>query len=121
MEQFLESLKTGDTVDIVSDTLQCGFRAVITLEREFLNDPSMSDLVDGKFNVLGKVIRVIETEQDSINLVRKTAVGAMPEKLMIDSFSGIAALSSEQGYNIPALELKIKGPVIQILPIAIFS
>lgn len=121
MEQFLESLKTGDTIDIISDTLQCGFRAVITLEREFLNDPSMSDLVDGKFNVLGKVIRVIETEQDSINLVRKTAVGAMPKKSMIDSFSGFSALSNEQGFNIPPIELEIKGPVIQILPIAIFS
>jgi len=121
MEQFLESLKTGDTVDIVSDTLQCGYKAIITLEREFLNDPTMSDLVDGQFNVLGKVIRVIDTEDDSINLIRKTAVSAMPEKLMSGAFSGFEALSKEQGYKIPPIELEIKGPVIQILPIAIFA
>ena len=121
MEQFLESLKAGDTVDIVSDILQCGFRAVITLEREFLNDPNMSDLVDGQFNVLGKVIRVIDNEKDSINLIRKTAVGAMPTKHMADAFSGFSALSNEQGFNLPALELEIKGPVIHILPIAIFA
>lgn len=121
MEQFLESLKTGDTVDIVSDSLQCDFKAVITLEREFLNDPTMSDLVDGQFNVLGKVIRVIDNEQDSINLIRKTAVSAMPEKIMSDAFSSFSALSSDEGFNLPPLELEVKGPVIQILPIAIFA
>lgn len=121
MELFLESLKTGDTVDIVSGTLQGGFKAVITLEREFLNDPTMSDLVDGQFNVLGKVIRVIDNEQDSINLIRKTALSAMPEKIMSEIFSGLSELSSEEGFNIPPLELEVKGPAIQILPIAIFA
>jgi hypothetical protein len=80
MEKFLENLKTGDTVDIVSDVLACGYKVVITLEREFLNDPTMSDLVDGHFNVLGKVIRVIDNDQDSINLIRKAAVSAMPRE-----------------------------------------
>lgn len=120
MEQFLEALKTGDTVDIVSSELVCGFKAVITLEREFLNDPTMSDLVDGQFNVLGKVIRVIETEDDAISLIRKTAMSAMPEKIMNDVFSSLSALATDQEFNIPELELKIRGPVIQVLPIAIF-
>jgi len=121
MEQFLESLKKGDTIDIVSDMLRCGFRAVITLECEFLNDPTMSDLVDGQFNVLGKVIRVIDDDKDSINLIRKTAISAMPENIMRQAFSDLSALSTEQGLKIPPLELEIKGPVIQILPIAIFA
>ena len=121
MEQFLESLKTGDTVDIVSDELVCGFKTVITLEREFLNDPTMSDLVDGQFNVLGKVIRVIDSEDDAISLIRKTAMSAMPKKIMKEAFSGFSALSTDQGFNIPDLELEIRGPVIQVLPIAIFA
>jgi hypothetical protein len=121
MEQFLENLKTGDTVDIVSDKLNCGYKVVITLEREFLNEPTMSDLVDGQFNVVGKIIRVIENENDSINLIRKTAISAMPEKLLNETFSHLSALSVDHGFNIPSLELKIKGPVIQVLPIAIFT
>jgi len=121
MEQFLESLKTGDTVDIVSNKLICGFKTVITLEREFLNDPTMSDLVDGQFNVLGKVIRVINNKDDSISLIRKTAMSAMPEKIMNEVFSGLSTLSSEEGFKIPPIELDIKGPVIQVLPIAIFA
>lgn len=121
MEKFLEKLKTGHTVDIVSDMLQCGYRAVITLEQEFLNDPTMSDLVDGQFNVLGKVIRVIKDDQNSINLIRKTAISAMPEKNMKEAFSRLSALSHEQGFKTPPLELEIKGPVVQVLPIAIFA
>jgi len=121
MEQFLESLKTGDTVDIVSNELVCGFKAVITLEQEFLNDPNMSDLVDGQFNVLGKVIRVIDSEDDAISLIRKTAMSAMPENIMKEAFSNLSALANGQGFNIPALELEISGPVIQVLPIAIFA
>jgi len=120
MEKFLESLKTGNTVDIVSNELVCGFKAVITLEQEFLNDPTMSDLVDGQFNVLGKVIRVIDSEDDAISLIRKTAMSAMPEKIMKDTFSSLSALATDQGFNIPAFELEVRGPVIQVLPIAIF-
>ncbi len=121
MEQFLESLKAGDTVDIVTDTLSCGYRAVITLEREFLNDPTMSDLVDGHFKVLGKVIRVINDDKDSINLIRKTALSAMPEKILNDALAGLSELSKTQGFKIPSMELEVKGPVLQVLPIAIFS
>ena len=81
----------------------------------------MSDLVDGRFNVLGKVIRVIDSEDDAISLIRKTAMSAMPKKIMKEAFSGFSALSTDQGFNIPDLELEIRGPVIQVLPIAIFA
>lgn len=121
MEQFLESLKAGDTVDIVSDKLTCGYKAVITLEREFLNDPTMSDLVDGHFNVLGKIVRVINDDTDSINLIRKTALSAMPESILSGALAGLSELSKTQGFKIPSMELEAKGPVLQVLPIAIFS
>jgi len=121
MEQFLESLKAGDTVDIITDTLTCGYRAVITLEREFLNDPTMSDLVDGHFNVLGKIIRVINDDKDSINLIRKTALSAMPENILKTALADLSELSKTHGFKIPSMELEAKGPVLQVLPIAIFS
>ncbi|MCX6567139.1 MAG: hypothetical protein NTW38_12105 [Candidatus Aminicenantes bacterium] len=121
MEQFLESLKAGDTVDIITDILTCGYRAVITLEREFLNDPTMSDLVDGHFNVLGKIISVINDDKDSINLIRKTALSAMPEKILNNALAGLSEQLKTQGFKIPSMELEAKGPVFQVLPIAIFS
>ncbi len=121
MEKFLESLKTGDTTDIVSDTLANKYRAVITLEHEFLNDPTMSDLVDGHFKVLGKIIRVITDNSCSINLIRKTALSAMPKKILDNMFSALSNLQTEEGFDIPPLKLEIEGPVIHVIPIAIFS
>jgi len=121
MEKFLETLKAGDTVDIVSDTLECDYRAVITLEQEYLNDPTMSDLVDGQFIVMGKIIRVVPDVNSSISLIRKSALSAMPKSLLIEGLSHISKLSEEKDFSIPELELDIKGPVIHVLPVAIFA
>jgi len=45
----------------------------------------------------------------------------MPESIMGEAFSNFSALSTEQGFSIPPLELEIKGQVIQVLPVAIFA
>jgi len=121
MEKFLETLKAGNTVDIISDILESGHRAVITLEEEYLNDPTMADLVDGQFKVMGKIIRVVPDENNSISLVRKTALSAMSQAFLTEGLSHLSSLSEEQGFSLPQMEWEIKGPVIQVLPVAIFA
>lgn len=81
----------------------------------------MSDLVDGQFKIIGKVIRSVSDSSDSINLLRKTALSKMPSALMLEALGHLSALGSEQGFGIPELTLEIKGPAIQILPIAIYA
>jgi hypothetical protein len=44
-----------------------------------------------------------------------------PEKILDEAFAGLSSLAQIQGFKIPSLELEIKGPVVQVLPIAIFS
>jgi hypothetical protein len=121
MEKFLQILRSGESVDIVSDTLSSGHRAVITLEQEYLSDPTMSDLVDGQFNVLAKVIRVVPDASSSIGLFRKSALGAMPKAMREQAFTQFSKLSKEQGFGIPELEWEISGPAIHVLPISIFA
>ena len=121
MEEFRKELKSGDTVDIVSDDLEFGYKAVITLENEFLNDPSMSDLVDGTFQVIGKIIRVITSDQGKISLIRKTALSAMPVEILQQTFGHLSALGSTQGFGIPELKWEIEGPVLHVVPLAIFA
>lgn len=122
MENFSEKLKTGETVDIVSDLLPCNYKAVITLETEYLNDPTMSDLVEGKFKILGKIIRVIsEAKNGSISLLRKTSLNMMPEHIITSFTSAFDQLSEKDGFKIPEMLWEIKGPVIQVIPVAIFA
>jgi hypothetical protein len=118
---FSEMLKAGDTVDIVSDKLDCGHRAVITLDTEYLNDPTMADLVDGHFKVVGKVIRVINDSEGSVNLLRKGAVGAMNKQLLEPAFAQFALAATQANVDIPSIEWEIHGPVIHVIPIAIFA
>ncbi len=119
---FSENLKSGDTVDIVSGALTCDYKAVITLETEYLNDPTMSDLVEGQFEVLGKVIRVITKDQPgSISLLRKTPLMMIPESIMGELLGSLSKLSDEEGFQLPKLEWKMAGPVFQVIPIAIFA
>jgi hypothetical protein len=118
---FSEMLKAGDTVDIVSDELPCGHRAVITLDTEYLNDPTMADLVDGHFQVVGKVIRVINDSTGSVSLLRKGAVGAMNEQVLEGVFAQFGVALTAGNMNLPPIEWRISGPLIQVIPIAIFA
>ncbi|WP_148040274.1 hypothetical protein [Marichromatium sp. AB31] len=121
MERFSDALKAGSTIDLSSASLKSGYTAVVTVETSFLNDPLMSDLVDGQFKIIGKVIKSVNEHSDSINLLRKTALSKMPSHLMLEALGHLSSLGSEQGFDIPDLKLEIKGPAIQILPIAIYA
>jgi hypothetical protein len=119
IENFSGKLKAGDTVDILASGLSGGYRALLTLETEYLNDPTMSDIVDGQFTTLGKIVRVIDKEDDrSISLLRKTALSMMPEQRLRELFKN---LSEIEDFQIPDLEWQMKGPIIQVIPVAIFA
>jgi hypothetical protein len=120
MEHFREKLTVGATVDIVSGTLSSRHTGILTLEEEFLSDRTMSNLVEGHFTVLGKVIRVVEGD-GSISLLRKTALSTMPVPVLGEAFSHFSALSGEGGFSLPAIEWEVSGPAMQVLPIGIYA
>lgn len=121
MQTMADALRAGETLDLMTSPLSCGYRTVVTLETQYLKDPALSDLVDGTFRVLGKVTRVVKEGEGSINLLRKTALSRMPQTAMqpfMDVFSGLA---QNHGFAFPEIEWEIDGPVIQLLPVAIFA
>ena len=120
IDKLLEKLKAGGTIDVVSNELDCGYEAVVTLEMEFLNDPTMADLVDGQFEIVGKVIRVISDSEDAISLLRKGPMGAFGKAALEEAFAKFSSVT-EAGFEIPEIHWEINGPVIHVLPIAIFA
>ena len=116
-----DALKAGSTIDLTTSGTEPGFRSVVTVETRFLNDPFMSDLVDGRFNVLGKVIRSVEDNNESISLLRKTALEKMPKETLNEVFTALSNLKSEGGFSMPKILWKVPGPAIQVLPVAIYA
>jgi len=121
IEQFREMVRTGETIDLTAGGLQSGHRAVLTLESQYLNDPAMGDLVDGTFTVVGKVMRVLSEGEGSVSLIRKTALGRMPSAMLTSAFDGLNAMSEIQGFALPKVEWEIPAPVVQVLPVAIYT
>lgn len=120
MESFVKALRGSDTVDLTTPELKSGARAVITVEQQYLSDPSMADLVDGTFRVVGKVIRVVGAGDDAISLNRKSAMGKLPPQTLEEMKSAFAS-PELGGFAFRPLEWEVTGPAIQILPIAIFA
>lgn len=120
MGSLIKSLQAGDTTDLTTPPLQSGHRAVISLETQNLNDPTMSDLIDGTFRVVGKVTRSLTATDEAISLNRKSAINRLPNDVL-EQFK--LAFQSPQlaSMSFPELEWEIPGPAIQILPIAIFA
>lgn len=94
---------------------------MITLETGFLNDPTMSDLVDGQFRVIGKVIKSIDNETESISLLRKTALSRISSPILADMLGKLDLMGGDTGFNVPRPEWEVRGPAIQVLPIAIYA
>lgn len=121
MEAFRDGLMAGGTVDIIGESLKCGHDAVITLEEAFLSDPTMSDLVDGRFTVLAKIVRVVPEQNEAISLIRKTAVGAMSTTTLTSMFSSFETAAESGNFRLPKPRWDVGGPAFQVLPIAIYA
>lgn len=117
---LIGNLRSGGTVDLVGRSAAANLNVVVTAEVDFLRDQMMSDIVDGQFTVVGKVIRRIDNASESIDLLRKSSIAKMPA--IADKFlSALGTLGEAHGISIPELTPTIQGPVVQVLPIAIYA
>jgi hypothetical protein len=118
---LLEQLKSEGSVDLIGENHNPEFKVVLTIAREYLGDPSLSEIVDGEFSVLGKITKIIPTDSnETVNLLRKTSLSKLQDSLLSDMFSGFGDMS-EHGLKDMNIQTEINGPVIQLIPIGIFS
>ena len=118
---LLRHLRAGETIDLSAAGLPNGIEAVLTLEVPYLSDPTLSDLVDGQFVVLGKVIRSVNTTNESINFLRKTPLAALPENVLAPLKGVFDSLSAMHNIKLPAIRWEVPGPAIHVLPVAIYG
>lgn len=121
MQALLNQLNAEGTFDLIGTVIHDEYlQMVLTMDRSFLSDLTLSDLVDGEYTVLGKVTKVIlEDSDDTINLLRKTSLGRLQGEFLdklVNSFEGMDRV----GFDLPKIVTRIEGPVIQVIPIAVF-
>ena len=80
----------------------------------------ISEIIGGRFKVLGKVISVCKDDTEEINLLRKTSLAILSEEALTEMFVGFKNEDMKQ-FNLPELTTKIKGPAIIIIPVAIYA
>lgn len=122
MQRMLDALAQAGSLEIIGEMLDVpSARAVLSTKLEFFSDQNASEIIDGEFRVLGKVIRVVKTDsEDSINLLRKTSFGILDSSI----FDGMGdALEDQEGLRLNSSEFttEIEGPALQLIPIAIFT
>lgn len=89
MTDLVTQLNTGEVVDLLATpTGPWVPNVVLTLDMAYASDPSLSDLIDGEYRVLGKVTRFIPAgSNETLNLLRKTTLGDCIRRCWISSSS----------------------------------
>jgi hypothetical protein len=95
-------------------------KVVLSSKIDYFSDKNASEIIDGEFHVIGKVIRVLDSNSAPINLLRKTGIGSLNADLFWDQFSKAFEEVEKAGINIPKLTREIRGPALQVIPIAIY-
>lgn len=126
MKIVYEDLIKTKTVDLLVDIENSNNTKVLLSAQlnHFINGFE-SELVDGKYRILGKVIKMID-EDESISLFRKTSFKIFQGTVLNTIIEGMNSSMNSEGNNtagtqIPNIIDKIDGPGIMVIPIAIYA
>jgi hypothetical protein len=118
IKAFAEELKHSGTIDfILSDAVGT---VVLSAQEQYLSNDNVSEIIGGRFKVLGKVIAICHDETEEIDLLRKTSLSILPESQLDLMFSSFNTEGSAQ-INLPKLVTKIVGPALIVIPVAIYA
>lgn len=122
LDAMLTDITRSNSVELIGEMLDIpGAKSVLSTSIDYFIDRDASAIIDGEFCVLGKIIRVVESDSEAtINLLRKTSFGHL-DRSILDPFIDVIEGMSEAGIKVPKFEAEIKGPAFQIYPIAIFA
>jgi hypothetical protein len=122
IKSLLGALKSGNIIDIICKINYTDIETVLQTNVDYFNNRSMNELIDGNFNIIGKVIKVTKKSSDNkINLLRNTNLNVINTSLMETFSSQINVKEMEQsGIILPNLRTEIEGNSMLIIPIAIY-
>ncbi|MEM8874261.1 MAG: hypothetical protein AAGD32_08365 [Planctomycetota bacterium] len=121
IDHLLKSFSDARTVDLVGSVKDQEVRVVLSLDRNYLLDPSLGDLLEADLAVFGKVTAVLASESDRpVNLLRKTPLGLLAAERVAELSKPLSDESTTD-FDLPEMSTTVVAPAIQLLPIAVFA
>lgn len=118
VSSFIQELQSSGTIDFILNNVN--YKVVLSTQTQYLTNDNISELIGGNFKVLGKVISISDKDK-GINLLRKTSLSILSEKMLGEFFSAFDEISKNENFNLPELITEIESPAMIIIPIAIFA
>jgi hypothetical protein len=92
-----------------------GLHAVVTASSEYYSPNTNEYLRAGEFRIIGKVTKIV-TGEDTINLTRRTVLGAASPAIAKSVVSGLET----ENMKLEVPDPIVVAPAVQVLPMAIF-
>ncbi|MHA1227213.1 MAG: DUF6414 family protein, partial [Candidatus Hodarchaeales archaeon] len=107
-------------VELVGDSVDGSeLKVVLPCQTEFFNRNNPTEIVDGEFYVIGKIIQLSRKQGEQINLLRKTTLGRVDTNILEQIFAAFDSLEGS-GFHGNNVSTMIEAPAILIFPIAIY-
>jgi hypothetical protein len=120
IKSLSDSLKSGNIMDIICKLDNTNIETVLQTNIDYFNNKSMNELIDGKFDIIGKVIKITKNStDDKINLLRNTSLSMINAKLL-NTLPLQTNEIANSGITLPELKTEINGNSMLIIPIAIY-
>jgi hypothetical protein len=118
VELIDRDLKSSPIVDLV--LRREGLSVVITASRESFSDDVSAALLGGTFTLVGKVTAK-ETAPDAETLVvRRGAMGLIADAALTPMLQQASQAFESEGASLDLPDVRVKGPYIQVIPLAVY-
>lgn len=118
MKMFLEELTHSGTIDFILENPKGTL--VLSAQEQYLSNDNISEIIGGKFKILGKIIKICETNAESIDLLRKTTLSLFDQN-SLNEFLAVFNSTELQQFNLPEVKSQITGPSAIVIPVAIYA
>lgn len=118
MKLFLDELTHSGTIDFILEN--SNGTLVLSTQEQYLSNDNISEIIGGRFKILGKVIKICKETDDSINLLRKTSLYLLDKK-SLDEFLAVFNSDDIKQFNLPNVKFEISSPSAIVIPVAIYA
>ena len=121
VKSMKSSLVESENLDLICNIDENqNLKAVVPVYLNYFIHKNTNEIIDGHYTIFGKVVKVVDNEDDNINLFRNTAFKMFKQKALETLFETMNQGGDEQ-LEIPSIISKVTSPSILVIPIAIYS